>query len=127
MGKKGFTIIELLLVIAIIIILSSLFSVAVGMAKDKARRTSAQAEISSLSLAVKTYESDYGIWPANLNVLTSTSKNGPYMEVISKDPWDKAYTYAVPGTHNTSSFDIYSWGPNATDDSGAVDDITNWK
>jgi general secretion pathway protein G len=127
MNRKGFTIIELLAVIAVILILAGLLTAVIGLAKDKAQRTKAQAEIASLSLAVKTYESDYGTWPANLNVLTTTSKNGPYMEAIINDPWDKAYTYTVPGVHNTSSFDIYSWGPNATDNSGNPDDITNWK
>ena len=57
--------------------------------------------------------------------------DGPYMEGVIeelKDPWGNSYIYKSPGEVNEESFDLYSMGPNLTDDGGkeGSDDIKNW-
>ena len=51
---------------------------------------------------------------------------GPYLKKneIPDDPWGKPYVYLCPGTHNTSGYDLYSYGPDGQD--GTDDDINNW-
>jgi general secretion pathway protein G len=43
---------------------------------------------------------------------------------VPKDPWGHPYVYIYPGTNNTDSYDIYSFGKDGKD--GGSDDITNW-
>ncbi|MFC2149275.1 type II secretion system protein GspG [Candidatus Auribacterota bacterium] len=145
--EKGFTLLELLTVIAIIIILAGILIPAVGKVRQKAKSARAQADIESLCIAVKMYEADFGAYPpdvagsndfkAYIGVElenTSIGDAGPYIEFREKDlssgtfndPWGKPYIYVEPGTHNEASFDIYSFGPNMTDNSGDSDDVTNW-
>lgn len=156
--NNGFTLLELLTVIAIIIILAGILIPAVGIVRQKAKAARAQADIESLSVAIKMFETDFGTSPAaagssnefikylgaqlgmsadgsvNFTPGATDTKYGPYMEFKSKDtsgntfndPWGKPYVYTVPGTHNTASFDIYSFGPNKADNQGGSDDITNW-
>jgi len=145
-NSRGFTLLELLTVIAIVIILAGILIPAVGIVRQKAKAARAQADIESLCVALKMYEADMGSLPgstANTNsfkkilgvkITVSGVDYGPYMEFKAKDtsgdtfndPWGKAYTYTTPGTHNTGSFDIYSYGPDKTDDQGGDDDVTNW-
>lgn len=143
--NNGFTLLELLTVIAIIIILAGILIPAIGIVRQKAKAARAQADIESLSVALKMYEADFGAFPEAVNpnqfkkdlgekLTVGTATYGPYMEFKSKDtsgytfndPWGKPYVYTVPGSHNTASFDIYSFGPNKTDNQGGYDDITNW-
>ena len=128
--KKGFSIIELIVVMGIILLLASLTAGGFGMAKEYARRKRAETEIYSISVALGAYDMDYGMYPANLNLLTSTVKNGPYVDPSSftgNDPWGTAYDYSItPPLNKPYSFDLYSWGHDKADDSGADDDITNW-
>jgi general secretion pathway protein G len=53
---------------------------------------------------------------------------GPYLDVLPKDPWGKAYLYLSPGSHNAKSFDLYTFGADGV--SGGNDenkDIGNWE
>lgn len=143
----GFTLIELLTAISLIIILAAILMPAAGIVMKKAKATKAQADIESLSVALKMYETDFGVFPPaasgtnNFKTYlgmelknTSIGNVGPYMELKEKslsgnvlnDPWGKAYQYSTPGAHNTGSFDIYSFGPDKTDNSGGSDDVNNW-
>jgi len=141
--KKGFTLIELIVVMAITLILASAVSGTVLVVRKKALIAKAKAGIASLETALSMYESDCGVFPSGGNStmvteLTGPSAqsgwNGPYMQFKSAelssgsfiDSWGNAYIYTSPGTNNTSTFDIYSYGPNQTDDSGGGDDVNNW-
>ncbi len=140
---KGFTLIELIVVMAIIIILAGAVSGASQIARKKGLISKAKAAISSLEIALSMYEADCGVFPSspNANMVTQltgpstqTGWNGPYMQFKSSelsggsfiDPWESSYVYTNPGTHNSATFDIYSFGPNKTNDSGAGDDVNNW-
>lgn len=152
--KKGFTIIELIVVISIIIMLATLVGGAVYQAKEYSRRQKARADIYSLSVALRAYETDYGLFPADpaagnasmINALLSISRNGPYIEIKQGDldsgghmidPWKRAYVYEnnvdgdnlAGGPHNPGSFDIYSLGYDGVtlgNPGTGPDDINNW-
>lgn len=145
--KQGFTIIELLVVISVILILFTIGAAGMGLAKKFAAKQKAKTEIYSLSTSIKAYELDYSDYPpdgiTNLYLaLTSNSKNGPYIEKSKwnidganriLDPWGKPYVYYnnVDGStwahaRNVDSFDLYSYGPDGINNNGNGDDIGNW-
>jgi prepilin-type N-terminal cleavage/methylation domain-containing protein len=63
MKRKAFTLVELLIVISIIAVLAGLLFPAIGKVRDKAKRVQAKAQANSLVLAIKSYESTYGLLP----------------------------------------------------------------
>lgn len=130
--KKGFTLIEIMVVISIIGIILGIAIPSVSMYRRRAKEAKARADIENLGIAIKMYQVDNGSYP-NASGLVSTLESGGYMEfkdeeVVSGnfvDPWRNPYQYDSDGGHN-SSFDIYSYGHNKIDESGGGDDITNW-
>lgn len=128
----GFTLIEILLVVIIIGILVSLVAPRLASRSEEARKQAAKADIEGgISLALDLYEVDNGRYPAkleDLNAKPSDAGNwkGPYLKKgLPKDPWGTPYTYKMPGTHNTASYDLYSAGPDKQE--GNEDDIVNWQ
>lgn len=118
--EGGFTLVELLTVIAIIALLAGLIFPAVISVQDKAKRSKAKSMIQSLSVALKMYQNDFGVYPTDSDVGassgaaalytalgqryigTSAGNVGPYMEFKSKDlngssevvdPWGTPYYY----------------------------------
>ncbi len=65
--KKNFTLIEMLVVIAIICILAGLVFPAVGLVRDKAKMSKAHTECSSLKTAIVSYEAEYACWPCKIS------------------------------------------------------------
>lgn len=127
---RGFTLIEILTVICIIVLLIGLLSPALRKAREQANIQKAKAMISSLEVAVNMYYTDIGSYPAALSdLMDTTNPRAPYMDNKDYvapdflDPWRNVYNYQQPGTHNTSTFDLSSNGPDTSD---PVDDITNW-
>ena len=138
MNKKGFTLIEIMLVIIIIGILVAMVVPNIAGRGEQARRMAAKADIeSNLATTLDLYELDNGRFPtteqgliALLEKPTSTpvpaNWSGPYFKKrkIPKDPWGREYVYTCPGLHNTEDYDLYSYGHDGVD--GGGDDITNW-
>lgn len=131
-NEKGFTLIEILLVVIIIGILVSLVAPRLAGRSEEARKQAAKADIDGgLALALDLFEVDNGRYPANLDDLVekpSDSQNwkGPYIKKgLPKDPWGGSYIYKMPGSHNTTSYDLYSQGADKQE--GTQDDIVNWK
>lgn len=132
-NEKGFTLIEILLVVIIIGILVSLVAPRLAGRSEEARKQAAKADIDGgLALAIDMYEVDSGRYPSRLDDLIdkpSDSQNwkGPYLKksALPKDPWGSAYVYRKPGSRNTESYDLFSPGPDKQE--GTQDDITNWK
>jgi general secretion pathway protein G len=131
---RGFTLMEVLLVLAILVIL---FSTAVGIytgVQANADINAAKVQVGAINNAIDTYRATAREYPSTLEDLSvmpahlSTSKwAGPYMEDIPNDPWGNQYQYAYPGTQNShlDKPDIWSWGPDKQ--SGTEDDIGNWR
>jgi len=193
----GFTLLELLVVIVIIMFLAGITIPVVSSIQTNAKKGVTSAQISQLEMALKQFESDFGVFPpdnytanpisiggvsipvdpdldtpskclvfflGSKFTFNSTGFNaiyGPYIEFKRaqltevtgavftdnppditiegingttkiyqyKDPFGSYYSYnSSSPSNNTASFDIYSFGPDKTDGSGAStsDDITNW-
>lgn len=142
--NKAFTLMELLVAMAIIVILAGMAVGGAQMARKRGAVTKARAAIAALEAAIDMYEQDLGEYPPSGNenltkALTDTSSppanwNGPYMRFKEEDleegkyidPWGNPYVYTERGTHNQDFYDIYSFGPNSQDEQGQGDDINNW-
>ncbi len=135
LNKKGFTLIEILLVVMIIGALAVMVVPRLTGRGERALVTVAQVDVSAnISSALKLYELDNGRFPSTAQGLealmtkptvppTPRSWNGPYLEKQPMDPWGEPYQYASPGQHNTS-YDLYSYGPDKTNPDSW---ISNWK
>ena len=135
LDRRGFTLIEIMLVVIIIGALSAMVIPRLAGRSEQAKRTAAQADIEShLATALKLYELDNGYFPTTaqgldaLRAKPTTSPipsnwNGPYIEKEATDPWGHLYAYISPGDHRTD-YDLYSKGKEERKDD---DDITNWK
>jgi general secretion pathway protein G len=131
---RGFTLIELMLVIIIIGALVAMVMPRFVGRGEQARVTAARADIqANIATALKLYELDNGNFPSSeegLNALlnrpaSAGNWNGPYLENPPIDPWGKEYKYKCPGEHRTSDYDLYSLGKDGSENT--TDDVTNWQ
>ncbi|MGN6553199.1 MAG: type II secretion system major pseudopilin GspG [Verrucomicrobiota bacterium] len=132
--RQGFTLIVLLLVLAILGILAAIVVPKIAGRSEDARKQAAVTQISAFKTALNTFEVDNGYYPKGQNGLLDLIQrprdaqnwHGPYLDTdaVPKDPWGRDYSYVCPGKNNTSSFDIASAGPDGQ--AGNDDDIYNW-
>src|SRR3989338_11001398 len=98
--RKGFTLIELMLVVIIIGVLVSMVAPRLVGRSEEARVAAVKADINAnISVALDLYELDNGKYPEALSVLISKSSSGkgPYLKRTPVDPWGREYIYKVPG------------------------------
>lgn len=104
-NKSGFTLIELMAVVAIIMILAGILIPNVAKQVERGREGRAYADIDVLVKAVNLFQVDNGYLPSNLVDLWSSEKGGPY--IASKedltDPWGNPYGYEKDGSSFTIS------------------------
>ncbi len=131
--KRGFTLIELMLVVVILAVLASLIVPKFTGQSKKAKVIAAKSDISTLELAIDTFEIHMGRYPTNsegIRALIEEPSNaedwdGPYLKRgVPKDPWGNEYVYKQPGQHNEHGYDLYSFGPDMVQ--STEDDIKNW-
>ena len=127
--KRGFTLIELMVVVIIIAALAGMVLPHLMPVTESAKSKIAMGDIANLSLALKMYRLHTGRYPTTeegLDVLLQPSKeyNGePFLERPPMDPWNRKYEYRCPGAHSAGGFDVWSQGP---DPQKTDDDVTNW-
>lgn len=129
--RRGFTLIEVMLVLVILVVLASLAVMAYSNTQRKALRQATRVEIGVLEGRVEEYQLDVRSYPPDLQALVDappdlTNPNrwqGPYLKKgVPLDPWDQEYRYELDAT--TGTFKIWSAGPDGVDNND--DDITNY-
>lgn len=131
-SNHGFTLVELLCVLVILATLAAIVIPKFAGRSEQAKITAAKSQISSIELALDSFEVDCGYFPKSgslidLVELPANNNNwkGPYLKKgIPADPWGNAYVYEYPGKHNPNGYDLMSGGPDGR--TGTEDDITNW-
>ena len=128
--NKGFTLLELLVVMVIIGLLASYVGPKLFSQIGKSQTKTAMAQIESLGKALDQYRLDTGHYPSSdnglaaLNVAPSNEAKwaGPYLaKKVPNDPWEKPYFYKIPGQHN--DYDLWSLGSDGV--SGGKDDAAD--
>jgi general secretion pathway protein G len=136
--QRGFTLLEIMVVLAILGLLVAVLVKNVGGDLDRGQRQGASLFVkSTLSLPLTTFRIDIGSYPTTaqgLQALITAPQSGtqrwtgPYLDVpsgkVPLDPWQQPYEYRFPGVHNKSSYDLFSKGPDQS--AGTEDDIGNW-
>src|SRR4051812_23210198 len=134
-AQRGFTLVELLVVITIIALIMGIVGPRVLNYLTESKAKAAKIQIESFSSALDLYFLDTGRYPTSsegLNALvqrpaSSVSWNGPYLKggVVPNDPWGNGYVYRSPGQHGT--YDIVSYGADGHEGgSGTGADIVSW-
>jgi general secretion pathway protein G len=137
----GFTLIEIMAVVLIIGLLSTLVGVAIFNQVDKAKVTAAQTQIRQLENALETYRMDNSRYPSTEQGLEALVREptgdpvprnyqpGGYLRggAVPLDPWSEPYQYRNPGEHNAHSFDLWSLGADNNPGGEGIDaDVGNW-
>jgi general secretion pathway protein G len=135
---EGWTFMETLIAIAIVLILSSSVGYIAVQYLDKARIATARSQIETFSVALESYYIDCGRYPSGEQGLAalwqkpsiepvSQNWSGPYLyKDIPKDPWGNDYEYSVPG-QNGLPYGIRSFGADGREGGSGNDaDINSW-
>ncbi len=127
--SRGFTLMEILLVLAILVVLGSMVGVGYVKIQQNAMKNSARTQLTLLEDAVKTYIIDCGSPPSSLEYLLQAPPDvpankwaGPYLDKqqLPMDPWNQPYQYEVVDPAN-GKFRIWSNGPDMQP--GSADDL----
>jgi general secretion pathway protein G len=132
-GQDGFTLVELLVVLVILVLLASIIGPRVIGYLGSSRSKTAQIQIESLVTSLELYHVDVGNYPSTADGLDALIKppakakgwNGPYVTkaAIPSDPWGQPYKYQQPG--KKSVFDLYSLGRDGKE-GGSDEDADIW-
>ena len=134
-GEKGFSLIELLIVMVIIGLLAGLVGPKMFGKVDTSKQKAAKAQISLLETSLDMYRLDMGSYPTTDMGLRALRENpgsnskwdGPYLpKEIPVDPWGNPYHYASPSEHG--DYEIISYGADGVEGGDDINaDITSWK
>jgi general secretion pathway protein G len=131
--SSGFTLIEILVVLAIIGLIAAIAAPQVFNRLGGAKSDSVRVQIEALSTGIDLYRLEVGKLPESLDALIEKPSgvdrwNGPYLRksVVPKDPWGREFLYRAPGEHG--DFDLYSLGADGADGGDGEDrDISSWE
>ncbi len=135
-SNRGFTLLEIIVVVAIIAILAAYIAPKVAGRVDDARVSKAKSDIRVLESSLELYKLDNFVYPSSeqgLEALVNKPsgdnlknwRDGGYIKKLNKDPWGNEYQYSFPGSN--SEFDVFSLGADAkVGGDGEAADIGNW-
>src|SRR6201987_3761676 len=128
---QGFTLLEIMLVVSIIVIILGVAISKLGNTTAIAKSMRVQADIQAIKTQLQLYESMNGFYPSTeqgLQALVSQPQNDPrptrwyqLFKELPKDPWGSNYIYRNPGQKNSGGYDLYSAGPDRQPDTGDDD------
>ena len=134
--NQGFTLLEIIVVVAIIAILAAYIAPKVAGRVDDARISKAKSDVRVLESSLELYKLDNFLYPSSEQGLeslvnkpsgegTKNWRDGGYIKKLNKDPWGNEYRYAFPGSNG--EFDVFSLGADAAlGGEGEAADIGNW-
>ena len=138
-SNEGWTFMETLIAIAIVLVLTSSVGFVAMQNLDRAKLATARTQIDSFLVALESYYIDCGRYPTTEQTLSALWQrptvepvsplwNGPYLlKPIPKDPWGNDYEYIIPG-QNGLPYSICSFGADGREGGEGKDaDITSWE
>ena len=118
--QRGFTLIEILVVIVIIAIMASAVVISIDGKTDGARQTRARSDIANIESAVDLFYMEKSTYPERIAVLEPR-----HIKRVPLDPWKNDYQIRYPGEHG--EVDIFSYGRDGQPGGTDIDaDIGNW-
>ncbi len=136
--RAGFTLMEMMVVLAIIGTLAMVVGPSVFKHVGDANTTTAKSQIEIFAVALDAYRLDTGRYPTTDEGLAALRVRpvggeqpgwrGPYLrKAVPPDPWHRAYVYQAPGAHNPDSYDLYTLGRDGQPGGdGENADVTSW-
>ena len=136
-GERGFTLVELLVVMVILGLLAALVVPSYLGRERKARSQAAKTQIELLGTALDTFRLDVGRYPSSQEGLEAlrtqpggiSGWDGPYLKKpVPLDPWGRPYMFTSPGQVNPQGYDLLTYGADGKPGGEGEDaDITSWK
>jgi general secretion pathway protein G len=137
--QKGFTLIEIMVVLVILGVMAALVVPRVIGRTDDARKVAAKSDITSIMNALKLYKLDNMRYPTNqqglealvhkptVSPMPTSYKDGGYIDKLPTDPWGEPYQYQNPGKHG--EVDVFTYGPDGQSSGGENGDgvIGSWQ
>lgn len=133
--RRGFTLIEVLLVLAILVVIGSIVVANYGRFQERAYTNAAKTQIEAFNGLLQAYRIDIGdfpstaqgleaLWTAPADLPNPDKWGGPYLgKPVPLDPWDRPYQYEYPGKNDPNMPDIWSLGPDGVE---SEDDVVSW-
>ena len=136
-GSEGFTLIEIMVVMAIIAMLAAMVGPRIMGSLGRAELQAATAQVERLGTALDTFRLDMGRYPTTQEGLAALVQpppnagrwDGPYLNktTVPLDPWKNPYQYRAPGGAGRP-YDLFSFGSDgAPGGEGDARDITSWE
>ena len=129
--QQGFTLLEIMLVVSIIVIILGVAISKLGNTTAIAKSMRVQADLQAIKTQLQLYESMNGFFPSSeqgLQALVTQPQNDPkptrwyqLFKEMPKDPWGNDYIYRNPGLKNPGGYDLYSAGPDRQPDTADDD------